>query len=95
MRTTFHTTARSPKTTRIQNIWRNRALWKAETMVSFRFGHSWHPVPVLLAAPHLRGGDGPSFDEVACRRGQIGTIPSKEILPLAMAHAGKLEKYGA
>jgi 2,3-bisphosphoglycerate-independent phosphoglycerate mutase len=57
--------------------------------------HSWHPVPVLMAAPHLRGGDGPTFDEVACRRGQIGTIPSKEMLPLAMAHAGKLEKFGA
>ena len=56
--------------------------------------HSWHPVPVLMAAPHLRGGDG-IFDEVACRCGQIGTIPSKEILPLAMAHAMKLEKFGA
>ncbi len=57
--------------------------------------HSWHPVPVLMSAPHLRGGDGESFDEVACRHGQIGTIPSKEIIPLAMAHAGKLEKFGA
>ena len=57
--------------------------------------HSWHPVPVLIKAPHLRGGDGPTFDEVACRAGQIGTITSKEILPLAMAHAGKLEKFGA
>ena len=57
--------------------------------------HSWHPVPVLMSAPHLRGGDGGRFDEVHCRRGQIGTIPAKELLPLAMAHAGKLEKFGA
>jgi len=57
--------------------------------------HSWHPVPILMAAPHLRGGDGPTFDEVACRGGQIGTIPAKAIIPLAMAHAGKLEKFGA
>ena len=57
--------------------------------------HSWHPVPVLMKAPHLRGGDGPRFDEVACRHGQIGTIPAMEMLPLAMAHAGKLEKFGA
>ena len=57
--------------------------------------HSWHPVPVLMSAPFLRGGDGNRFDEVACRGGQIGTIPSKELLPLAMAHAGKLEKFGA
>ncbi len=57
--------------------------------------HSWHPVPVLLHGPALRGGDGKHFDEITCRHGQIGTIPSKEILPLAMAHAGKLEKFGA
>jgi len=58
-------------------------------------GHSWHPVPVLMSAPYLRGGDGMPFDEVSCRKGQIGTIPAKELLPLAMAHAGKLEKFGA
>jgi 2,3-bisphosphoglycerate-independent phosphoglycerate mutase len=52
-------------------------------------------VPVLMAAPYLRGGDGERFDEVACRAGQIGTIPAKELIPLAMAHAGKLEKFGA
>jgi len=57
--------------------------------------HSWHPVPVLMKAPYLRGGDGGKFDEVACRTGQIGTITSKELLPLAMAHAGKLDKFGA
>lgn len=57
--------------------------------------HSWHPVPVLMKAPHLRGGDGPTFDEVACRAGQIGTVHAKELIPLALAHAGKLEKFGA
>ena len=57
--------------------------------------HSWHPVPVLMHAPHLRGGQSASFDEVSCRAGEIGTIASKELLPLAMAHADKLEKFGA
>ena len=57
--------------------------------------HSWHPVPVMMLAPYLRGGDGARFDEVNCRRGQIGTIPAKEMMALAMAHAGKLEKFGA
>jgi 2,3-bisphosphoglycerate-independent phosphoglycerate mutase len=57
--------------------------------------HSWHPVPVLMHAPHLRGGDGPTFDEVACRAGQIGTIRSSELMGLAMAHAEKLDKFGA
>ena len=57
--------------------------------------HSWHPVPLLMKAPHLRGGDGGGFNEIACRAGQIGTVPSMEMLPLAMAHAGKLDKFGA
>jgi len=57
--------------------------------------HSWHPVPVLLAAPYLRGGDGPGFDEIACRAGQLGTVHATELVPLAMAHTGKLEKFGA
>ncbi len=57
--------------------------------------HSWHPVPVLMLAPALRGGQPPRFDEITCRTGEIGTIPAKEMLPLAMAHAGKLEKFGA
>ncbi|MFA6133777.1 MAG: 2,3-bisphosphoglycerate-independent phosphoglycerate mutase [Phycisphaerae bacterium] len=58
-------------------------------------GHSWHSVPVLMNAPHLRGGDGRHFDEVTCRSGQIGTLPARELMALAMAHAGKLEKFGA
>ena len=58
-------------------------------------GHSWHPVPVLMKAPSLRGGDGGPFDEVHCRSGQIGTILANQLIPLAMAHAGKLEKFGA
>ena len=57
--------------------------------------HSWHPVPILLKAPYLRGGGPDRFDEIACRAGEIGTITGKELLPLAMAHAGKLEKFGA
>jgi 2,3-bisphosphoglycerate-independent phosphoglycerate mutase len=52
-------------------------------------------VPVLMQAPLLRGGDGGPFDEVACRGGQIGTITAKELIPLALAHAGKLDKFGA
>lgn len=57
--------------------------------------HSWHAVPVLLAAEHLRGGDGPTFDEISCRRGQLGQVLARELIPLAMAHTGKLEKFGA
>jgi 2,3-bisphosphoglycerate-independent phosphoglycerate mutase len=57
--------------------------------------HSWHPVPFLMHAPRLRGGDGMPFDEVHCRSGQFGTILARELIPMAMAHADKLEKFGA
>ena len=57
--------------------------------------HSWHPIPVLMNAPYIRGGHQGGFNELACRTGEIGMIASKELLPLAMAHAGKLEKFGA
>jgi 2,3-bisphosphoglycerate-independent phosphoglycerate mutase len=57
--------------------------------------HSWHPVPALMQAPYLRGGQPPRFDEISCRAGELGTIPARELLPLALAHAGKLEKFGA
>ena len=57
--------------------------------------HSWHAVPLLMKAPSTRGGDGGGFNEIACRSGQIGTILGKEIIPLGMAHCGKLEKFGA
>ncbi len=57
--------------------------------------HSWHPVPVLLRAPGLRGPFMDNFDEINALRGELGTIRSKEIIPLAMAHAGKLKKFGA
>lgn len=57
--------------------------------------HSWHPVPILLKAPGIRGSYLDSFNEVAALRGELGMIRSKEIMSLAMAHAGKLKKFGA
>jgi len=57
--------------------------------------HSWHPVPVLMKGPFMRGGQAETWNEVTSRAGQIGSIYSRELLPLAMAHAGKLQKYGA
>jgi len=57
--------------------------------------HSWHPVPVLLHSKYVRKGLSKTFDEFECARGVLGTIYALDLLPLAMAHAGKLEKYGA
>lgn len=57
--------------------------------------HSWHPVPLLISAAGLRGPYMESFDEISALKGELGMIRSKEIMPLAMAHAGKLKKFGA
>jgi len=58
--------------------------------------HSWHPVPFLLSAPATaRPDDQRSFGERACGHGGLGDFPSMNTLPLALAHAGRLEKFGA
>ncbi|MBM3140035.1 MAG: 2,3-bisphosphoglycerate-independent phosphoglycerate mutase [Chloroflexi bacterium] len=57
--------------------------------------HSWHPVPLLMYGDHVRIDDSHHFSETECARGGLGTIPAKDVLPLAFAHAGRLAKYGA
>jgi 2,3-bisphosphoglycerate-independent phosphoglycerate mutase len=58
--------------------------------------HSWHPVPFLLRAPAtVRPDTQTSFGERACERGGLGNFPATDVLPLALAHAGRLEKFGA
>ena len=58
-------------------------------------GHSWHPVPFLLNSANTSLGEARGFSENSCRAGSLGTFSAKEVLPLAMAHAGRLQKYGA
>lgn len=58
-------------------------------------GHSWHPVPVLLAAANCRPDLATSFGERACLNGGLGRLPMKYLMALALAHAGKLQKFGA
>lgn len=58
--------------------------------------HSWHPVPFLLWAPKTHRTDlETSFSERNCARGGLGTFPAVEIMSLALAHAGRLKKFGA
>ncbi|MEW6718279.1 MAG: 2,3-bisphosphoglycerate-independent phosphoglycerate mutase [Chloroflexota bacterium] len=58
--------------------------------------HSWHPVPLLLWAPNTIRPDGvKTFGERACARGSLGTFSALDIMPLALAHAGRLMKFGA
>jgi 2,3-bisphosphoglycerate-independent phosphoglycerate mutase len=64
------------------------------TPASYR-NHSWHPVPVLLAARTCRPDAATRFGEDQCLRGGLGQVEAKYLLPLALAHAGRLGKYGA
>jgi 2,3-bisphosphoglycerate-independent phosphoglycerate mutase len=57
-------------------------------------GHSWHPVPLLIVTK-TGETDGLAFHEKNCIVGSAGTIYSKELMPLALAHGGRLDKYGA
>jgi 2,3-bisphosphoglycerate-independent phosphoglycerate mutase len=58
--------------------------------------HSWHPVPLLLWAPETHRTDlETAFTERYCARGGLGTFPAVETMSLALAHAGRLQKYGA
>ena len=62
---------------------------------SIMANHSWHPVPFLLKSPWTRSQGPPSFDERSCARGIMGTMRAVEIMSLALAHAGKISKFGA
>jgi len=58
--------------------------------------HSWHPVPLLIWAPgRVRADAETTFGERACARGGLGALRGVDLMPLLMAHADRLEKYGA
>jgi 2,3-bisphosphoglycerate-independent phosphoglycerate mutase len=57
--------------------------------------HSWHPVPCLLYSKWCRPDAVREFSERACAAGALGRFPATQIMPLALAHALKLEKFGA
>lgn len=57
--------------------------------------HSWHPVPVLLSAATCRPDRCQEFGESECIMGGLGQFPAKYLMGFALAHAGRLEKFGA
>jgi 2,3-bisphosphoglycerate-independent phosphoglycerate mutase len=57
--------------------------------------HSWHPVPVLLYSRYCRADLIGEYGERACMRGSLGRLPSKELMPIALANALRLTKFGA
>jgi 2,3-bisphosphoglycerate-independent phosphoglycerate mutase len=57
--------------------------------------HSWHPVPTMLVADSCRFDGSEGFGESQCQRGGLGQFEAKHLMSLALAHAGRLEKFGA
>jgi len=58
--------------------------------------HSWHPVPTLLWAPASHLPDNvTSFGERPAQQGGLGHFPATDLMPMALAHALRLEKFGA
>lgn len=57
--------------------------------------HSWHPVPVMLRSKYTRHTGPERFDETSCLKGFLGMRPATHLMGLALAHAGRLRKYGA
>jgi 2,3-bisphosphoglycerate-independent phosphoglycerate mutase len=57
--------------------------------------HSWHPVPLLLYSKYARPAGQAKFGESACAQGSLGMLRATDVMPLALAHAGRLAKYGA
>lgn len=57
--------------------------------------HSWHPVPTLLWSQTAMPDPAQNFGERACAGGHLGLFHATTLLPQAMAHAGRLKRYGA
>ncbi|MDH5405685.1 MAG: 2,3-bisphosphoglycerate-independent phosphoglycerate mutase [Candidatus Aminicenantes bacterium] len=57
--------------------------------------HSWHTVPIVLSSQWARPDRVEQFNEKECLYGGLGRFPATELMPLALAHALRLKKYGA
>ncbi|MCA9170600.1 MAG: 2,3-bisphosphoglycerate-independent phosphoglycerate mutase, partial [Planctomycetales bacterium] len=62
---------------------------------SFLKSHSWHAVPTLLVSDCCRPDGKTSFGERECITGGLGQFEAKHLMTLALANAGRLDKFGA
>ncbi len=63
---------------------------------SFIGGHSWHPNPLLIYSRYAGIFNREArFTERDCSRGYLGTIKAMDLMPILLANAGKLKKFGA
>lgn len=57
--------------------------------------HSWHPVPTLLWGTYAMPDQNTEFGERSCASGHLGQFHATHLVPMAMAVAGRLTRFGA
>ncbi|GGB75244.1 hypothetical protein GCM10008019_34330 [Deinococcus soli (ex Cha et al. 2016)] len=57
--------------------------------------HSWHPVPLLIRSDYGRRDLAQRYTEDEALKGSLGLRKGTDLMPLLMANALKLNKYGA
>jgi 2,3-bisphosphoglycerate-independent phosphoglycerate mutase len=56
--------------------------------------HSWHPVAFTMWGPTVGVDEVNRFDEASARRGAFGEKLGKDLMPLMLAAAGRMARYG-
>lgn len=57
--------------------------------------HSWHPCPLLVHSEYARRSGAHAFSERECARGDLGRLAAVHVLPIMLANAKRLRKFGA
>lgn len=57
--------------------------------------HGWQPVPALVASAYCGADHVSRFTERDCSGGALGLAPAQDLMPVLMANALRLAKYGA
>jgi 2,3-bisphosphoglycerate-independent phosphoglycerate mutase len=57
--------------------------------------HGWQPVPVVVRSAYSGADPVTAFSERACAAGTLGLLPAHHLMPIVMANALRLAKFGA
>ena len=57
--------------------------------------HSWHPVPTIIRSPLCLPAPGARFSERGLMASDLGIFQATHLMPLVLAHASRLNKFGA
>ena len=57
--------------------------------------HSGDPVPVAIYTRDMVRDEAEEFSETGCAKGNLGRIRGRDIVPICMDLANRIEKYGS